>query len=133
MFFVFFIFMLFFFFVFSFMVCFFLSFLNLSFYGFRRFFSSFFFFKKNLSFYGFRRFLFLFVIFFFIFFLLVLFPSSQETLLSFPSFVFLFGFFRGRKTFSYCFRRWTFGGFCRRRRIHDFGMYRAIPRFFLCF
>ena len=49
----------------------------------------------------------------------------------FPS-LFFYGFRRGRKTFCYGFRRWAFGGFCRRRRILDFRMYRAIPRC-LCF
>ena len=36
------------------------------------------------------------------------------------------------KRFVYGFRRWTFGGFCRRRRIHNSRMYRAILRFYLC-
>ena len=31
----------------------------------------------------------------------------------------------------YGFRRWTFGGFCLRRRIQDFRMYRAIPCLFM--
>ena len=30
----------------------------------------------------------------------------------------------------YGFRRWIFGGFCRRRRIRNFRTYRAIPRLF---
>ena len=33
----------------------------------------------------------------------------------------------------YGFRRWIVGGFCRHRRIHNFRMYRAIPRRFVCF
>ena len=72
-------------------------------------------------------------------------------LLWFPSVVFIFdGFRRRRKRFSfvvfmvsvvglflwfpswqenisYGFRRWIFGGFCGRRRIQHFIMYRAIP------
>ena len=47
--------------------------------------------------------------------------------------VFFYGFRRDRKTFCYGFRRWIFGGFCHRRRIQRFRMYRAIPRFVLCF
>ena len=60
------------------------------------------------------------------------FSSSQETLLWFPSLVFN-GFRRGRKTFVYGFRRWICGGFCRRRRIQNVIIYRAIPRCLLCF
>ena len=65
--------------------------------------------------------------------ILLWFPSSQETFsygfrLCFCS----NGFRRGRKTLLYGFRRWFFGGFCRRRRIHNFRAYRAIPRFCFC-
>ena len=60
------------------------------------------------------------------------FPSSQETF-AMVSVVFVYGFRGGRKTICYGFRRWTFGGFCRRRRIQHLKMCRTIPRFFLCF
>ena len=64
--------------------------------------------------YGFRR-----------CFFVLWFPSSPET--------FCYGFRRGRKTLFYGFRRRIFGGFCRRRRIQNFRMYRAIPRFLFVF
>ena len=49
----------------------------------------------------------------------------------FPSLVWLW-FPSWQETFVCGFRRWFLGGFCRRRRIHNFRMYRAIPRV-VCF
>ena len=50
----------------------------------------------------------------------------------FPSLVFSW-FPSWQENMFYGFRRWTLGGFCHRRRIHKFRMYRAIPSFFWCF
>ena len=56
------------------------------------------------------------------------FPSWQEAFVyGFRRFCCCYGFRRGRKMLFYGFRRWIVGGFCRRRRIHNFRKYRAIP------
>ena len=47
--------------------------------------------------------------------------------------VFVYGIRRGRNTFVYGLRRWIFNGLCPRRRIHNFRMYRAVPRFLFVF
>ena len=62
------------------------------------------------------------------------FRRGKERFLMVSVVVFLFyGFRHGRKTLFHGFRRWILGGFCRRRRIHNFIMYRAIPRFVCVF
>ena len=68
---------------------------------------------------------FLSLVFLFLFFFFVWFLSWQDFFFFFSYFLYI-SYFHG-------FCRWTFGGFCRRRRIQNFRMYRAIPRFFLCF
>ena len=74
---------------------------------------------------------------FLLYFRMVSVVAGKLFFLWFLSLVFFFFFFfngfrRGRKTFFYGFRRLTFGGFCRRRRIQHFRMYRGIPRFLSC-